>query len=215
MKIKALGLLAIAGTFTLAGCVVTTKGEHFKFDKEQVVDNLIELQKTGFEITFSALQDDDLKIGTIGAKQGEYWLQSEDEGVAVRQGELEYDIFEYDKEKTGYIYDKSITDDNEFRDYLNEIFAWLTYATEYDGNVKKTGTKTLVGRQCTEYVYENVLTTFVKAQLDMTFLIDDDTGITLSADVEISDEEDKSHVTFEATKFLLGDDVNAPELVKD
>ena len=212
MRNKTIALISMAAVFSLSACIPVGGKDHYDFTKEQVIENLQNLEKTGFNIEFKAITEDDTVNGIIGAKDTFYWLRSDDEGVAVQQKEKEFELYKYNPEFQLFLYEKSVEDDTKFEEYLDEIFAWLAYALDYDGQVKKVGPVTFIGRECTEYKYENVLSNFTTAKLEMTFYIDNDYGITLKADVDATDDSGKSSdVDFEATSFVFGDDVVMPE----
>ena len=164
----------------------------------------------GYEITYKySSSEEATSFATIGSSGAYSWYYTgnKDEGIAfekyngltlyyvLKDGEWKYQYaYEYDASSSKYNMD------------LTSQFSMFLQAYEFEDNLKKAKTGTVVGRSCDVYTYSvnakgQIIQSLVGVDATWSYYIDKETGICLKFEVTGDDGVNKSSSSFEVTEF--------------
>lgn len=173
-------------------------GEAFEFGTDYINNNLKGDYHIIYDITtYENGETDSVTMEQIKTQDG-YYFSSDGDGVLFIKNGAAYDMYvEYDGgyEKSGVSY----TDDIVSAMMIG-ITGYMTTYAAFGSSLNKTGTQTVLGRDCVEYKFDYVYPVY-GYKFKYTYYIDKATGVCLKFLTEVEGEGEKIGYEFECSTF--------------
>ncbi len=174
-----------------------------------VTEKLAEFgKKTGYEITMNTNSDGYESTVVLGRKGNAFWVITDGSGSAfVSTADTEYVLYSFNGEEWESGMKMPTTNFEDTIDIYQSIYAGMLFYATPDSSYDNQGSATIAGRPCHKYKYEQ---SSLGASASILTWIDDELGLTLKWEYDISVTDSSGSTSMEVSSFKTGSDVILP-----